>query len=150
MNDASLMDRIAGKLASAPELAKRLWLEVPEHGVFQNLDSFRILCAMLKPAGCRLGIEHVGHQVSRIGLLHDLGLDYIKVDASFVRNLHENQANQVFLRGLAMIAHSIGLTALAEGVQTEPEFRTLVELGFDGATGPAITAREQQPGVAAP
>jgi predicted signal transduction protein with EAL and GGDEF domain len=148
MNDASLMDRIAGKLASAPELAKRLWLEVPEHGVFQNLDSFRILCAMLKPAGCRLGIEHVGHQVSRIGLLHDLGLDYIKVDASFVRNLHENQANQVFLRGLAMIAHSIGLTALAEGVQTEPEFRALVELGFDGATGPAITAREQEPRVA--
>ncbi len=142
MNDAVLVHRIAGRLAAAPELSRRLWLEVPEHGVFQHLEHFRILCAMLKPVGCRLGIEHVGHQVSRIGQLHDLGLDYIKIDASFVRNLDHNQANQVFLRGLALIAHSIGLSAIAEGVHSEAEFQMLVELGFDAATGPAITLRD--------
>jgi predicted signal transduction protein with EAL and GGDEF domain len=143
MNDAVLVHRIAGRLAAAPELSRRLWLEVPEHGVFQNLEHFRILCALLKPVGCRLGIEHVGHQVSRIGQLHDLGLDFMKIDASFVRNLDQNQANQVFLRGLAIIAHSIGLTAIGEGAHTEAEFRMLIELGFDGATGPAITVRDQ-------
>lgn len=143
MNDAVLVHRIAARLAAAPGLSQRLWIEVPEYGVFQNLEHFRILCALLKPVGCRLGIEHVGHQVSRIGQLHDLGLDYIKVDASFVRNIDSNQSNQVFLRGLALIAHSIGLSAIAEGAHTEAEFRSVVELGFDGATGPAITAREQ-------
>jgi len=143
MNDAVLVHRIATRLGAEPELAKRLWLEVPEHGVFQNLERFRVLCSLLKPTGCRLGMEHVGHEVSRIGQLHDLGLDYLKIDASFVHGLDESQANQVFLRGLAMIAHSIGLTAIAEGAHTEAEFRTLVELGFDGATGPAVTARER-------
>ena len=141
MNDAVLMHRLASRLGETPELAKRLWLEVPEYGVFQNLENFRILSALLKPVGCRIGIEHVGHQVAHIGELHDLGLDYLKIDASFVQGIDQNQANQVFLRGLAMIAHSIGLSAMAEGVGTEAEFRTLVELGFDGATGPAVTAR---------
>ena len=144
MNDAVLMHRLASRLGETPELAKRLWLEVPEYGVFQSLENFRILSALLKPVGCRIGIEHVGHQVAHIGELHDLGLDYLKIDASFVQNIDQNQANQVFLRGLAIIAHSIGLSAMAEGVGTEAEFRTLVELGFDGATGPAITARAQE------
>lgn len=142
MNDAVLMHRLADRLSKVPELSRRLWLEVPEHGVFQNLEHYRILCSLLKPVGCRLGIEHVGHQVSRIGLLHDLGIDYIKVDASFVRDIDNNQANQVFLRGLAMIAHSIGLNAIGEGVHSYDEFRALVELGFDGATGPAVTRRQ--------
>ncbi|MBK6279144.1 MAG: EAL domain-containing protein [Gammaproteobacteria bacterium] len=141
MNDAVLVHRLASRLGETPELAKRLWLEVPEYGVFQNLENFRILSALLKPLGCRIGIEHVGHQVARIGELHDLGLDYLKIDASFVHGIDQNQANQVFLRGLAMIGHSIGLSAMAEGVGSEAEFRALVELGFDGATGPAVTTR---------
>ncbi|MCG3171125.1 MAG: hypothetical protein CALGDGBN_02712 [Pseudomonadales bacterium] len=140
MNDALLVHRMATRLGAAGEHASRLWIEVPEHGAFQHMERFRVLCALLKPLGCRIGIEHVGHQVSRIGQLHDLGIDYIKIDAAFVKGIDENQANQVFLRGLAMIAHSIGLSTLAEGVDSAAELRTLVELGFDGATGPAITA----------
>ena len=77
--------------------------------MFQSLENFRILSALLKPVGCRIGIEHVGHQVAHIGELHDLGLDYLKIDASFVQNIDQNQANQVFLRGLAIIAHSTGI-----------------------------------------
>ncbi len=141
MGDPVTLHRIAARLAGMPEIASRLWLEVPEHGVFQNIEQFRVLCALLKPVGCRLGIEHVGHQVSRIGQLHDLGLDYMKIDASFVQGLEQNAANQVFLRGLAIIAHSIGLSAIGEGARTEAEISALLELGFDGVTGPAVTAR---------
>jgi EAL domain-containing protein (putative c-di-GMP-specific phosphodiesterase class I) len=108
--------------------------------VFQNLEQFRVLCALFKPSGCRLGIEHVGHEVSRIGELHDLGLDYMKIDASFVQGVEQNAANQVFLRGLAIIAHSIGMRAIGEGARADAEIRSLRELGFDGVTGPAVTA----------
>lgn len=135
-----VLHRIAAALSAEPALAARLWLEVPEHGVFRNLEQFRVLCALLKPTGCRLGIEHVGHEVSRIGELHDLGLDYMKIDASFVQGLDQNSANQVFLRGLAIIAHSIGMRAIGEGARTPAEIDTLRELGFDGVTGPAVSA----------
>ncbi|MCL2636124.1 MAG: EAL domain-containing protein, partial [Betaproteobacteria bacterium] len=84
------------------------------------------------------GIEHFGRQFSEIGHLHDIGLNYLKVDASFIRAVDSQPGNQAFLKGLCGIAHGIGLTVIAEGVQTAAELAILPELGFDGATGPAV------------
>jgi EAL domain-containing protein (putative c-di-GMP-specific phosphodiesterase class I) len=125
-------------ISDKPLCANRLWLEVPEHGAFEHLTEFRAFCNALKPLGCKIGIEHVGAQISRLGELHDLGLDYIKIDISVIRDIDTNTGNQAFLRGLCLIAHSIGLIAVAEGVQTPAEITALPELGLDGMTGPGI------------
>ena len=138
IDDEHFRKELIGQLGRFPVAAKRLWLEVSDTGVYERLASFRSLIGALRGSGCRVGIEHFGRQFSQIGLIHDLGLDYVKVDASFVRGLSESKGNQAFLQGLCMIAHSIGLTVIAEGVATDAELATLVDLGFDGATGPAI------------
>lgn len=130
-------------LSGQKAVASRLWLEVAEAGALMHLDNFRELCRGLKGVGCRVGLEHFGHQFSQIGALHDLGLDFLKVDASFVRGVDSNAGNVAFLKGLCSIAHNIGLQVLAEGVATQAELQALVQLGFDGATGPAI----QEPGT---
>lgn len=117
---------------------RRLWLEVAESGMLAHFDSFKALCADLRDLGCKLGIEHFGRQFSEIGRLHDLGLDYLKVDASFVRGLESNLGNQAFLKGLSTIAHGIGLQVIAEGVTSQTELQVLAKLGFDGATGPGV------------
>jgi len=117
---------------------KRLWLEVAESGALGRFDAFRELCADLRGLGCKLGIEHFGRQFSEVGKLHDLGLDYIKVDGSFIRGLDSNPGNLAFLKGLSSIARGIGLQVLAEGVTTEAEMLALSEVGFDGATGPGV------------
>jgi EAL domain-containing protein (putative c-di-GMP-specific phosphodiesterase class I)/GGDEF domain-containing protein len=121
-----------------PEVTSRLWLEVPEHGAFQNLPQFREFCSLIKPLGCKLGVEHVGAQIGRLGELHDLNLDYIKVDASVIRDIDQNPGNKAFLKGICLIAHSIGLITIAEGVQTPHEMAALPELGIDAMTGPAV------------
>jgi EAL domain-containing protein (putative c-di-GMP-specific phosphodiesterase class I)/GGDEF domain-containing protein len=126
------------QLQQAPQLASRLWIEVPESGAFRHLAEFRALCLALKPLGVKIGLEHVGSQFSRIGDLHDLGLDYIKIDAAIIRDVHANQGSQAFLRGLCIIAHSIGLTTIAEGVQSQAELDILPGLGVDGMTGPGV------------
>ena len=118
--------------------SQRLWLEVAEDGAFKHLEAFRALCPAVKVLGCRVGLEHFGHRFSQIGQLHDLGLDYLKVDASFVRGVDGNAGNAAFLKGLCAIAHNIGLQVLAEGVSTRQELDALGDLGFDGATGPAV------------
>ncbi len=130
-------------LSSHRELATRLWLEVSEVGAFQHFDAFQAFCNALRPLGCRLGIEHFGRQFSEIGRLHDIGLDYLKVDGSFIRAIDKQPGNQAFLKGLCSIAHNIGLTVIAEGVQSNEELAALPELGFDGATGPAVTRIDQ-------
>lgn len=138
VGDADFCRKLLALLAAHRVTAPRLWLEVAENGALKHLDSFRALCRELKAVGCRVGLEHFGHRFSQIGLLHDLGLDYLKVDSSFIRGLESNAGNAAFLKGLSGIAHNIGLQVLAEGVATPEELQALAEVGFDGATGPAI------------
>ena len=138
VEDADFRKKLLSLLNTQKGTASRLWLEVAENGALKHLPMFRELCHGLKSVGCRIGLEHFGHQFSQIGLLHDLGLDYLKVDSSFIRGLDNNPGNAAFLKGLSGIAHNIGLQVLAEGVATQEEWLALAAVGFDGATGPAI------------
>lgn len=132
--------RLVALLEKHRKVTSRLWIEVAETGVLKHVGAFRNLCRVLRSFSCRVGVEHFGRQFSQIGALHDLGLNYIKVDASFTRRLDTNPGNQAFLKGVSSIAHGIGLLVIAEGVVSEAEFATLSEVGFDGATGPGVKA----------
>jgi EAL domain-containing protein (putative c-di-GMP-specific phosphodiesterase class I) len=135
---AEFQQKLAALLERHRKAASRLWVEVAETGVFKHVDEFRTLCKLLGSFQCRVGVEHFGRQFSQIGRLHDLGLSYIKVDASFTRRLDTNPGNQAFLKGVSSIAHGIGLLVIAEGVASEAEFAALSAVGFDGATGPGV------------
>lgn len=126
------------QLRQFPGPASSLWLEISEAGAIRHAAEFRSLCGALKPLGVKIGLEHAGHQFFRIGDLHDLGLDYVKIDSALIRDIHTNPGGQAFLRGLCMIAHSIGLAAIAEGVRSSAEIDCLVSLGLDGVTGPGV------------
>jgi EAL domain-containing protein (putative c-di-GMP-specific phosphodiesterase class I) len=119
-------------------VANRLWFEVPEYGVFRHFEAFQELCKMLKALGCRVGIEHFGHRFSEAHLLSGLGLDYVKVHATYIRGIDANTGNQEFLRGMCAALHGLGVVVIGMGVETEMELAKLRELGFDGATGPGV------------
>jgi len=138
LQDPAFSGELRNLLRQHAQAARRLWLELAEGGALKHFEAFRDLCRELKGAGCRVGIEHFGRQFSQVGQLHGLGLDYVKVDASFVRGLESNAGNQAFLKGLCAIVRGIGIQAIAEGVVSEEEMRALAEVGFDGATGPAV------------
>jgi diguanylate cyclase (GGDEF)-like protein len=131
-------------LASHPKQSRQLWMEVSEYGVRLHLAEFRALCLVARPFGCKLGIEHAGPQLSRIGGLEKLGLDYLKVDASMIRDVDREDSNHEFLRSLCNLAHGIGIRVIAEGVSRPEEAGHLIEIGFDAFTGPAIRLPEQQ------
>ncbi|WP_158014408.1 EAL domain-containing protein, partial [Thauera phenolivorans] len=74
-----------------------------------------------------------------------LGLDYLKIDAAFVRGIDTSAGNQSFVRSLCSLTHALGLLAIAEGVCSEAERRCLVGLGVDGITGPAARRMAKSP-----
>ena len=137
--ESSFLSWISEKLSSHAEAASKLWLEVPEPMAFRHLGNFKLLCTKVKTYGCKMGIEHMGHQLAELGKLHDAGVDYFKIDASFVRDLDTNSGNQTLLRTLCTVGHSIGVIVIAEGVRTQEEWAMLREVGADGATGPGIS-----------
>jgi len=133
------VERLAMQLRAHPEAAHHLWIDLPERAAFLHPGPFRSFCQRLKPLGCRIGLEHVSTHVVRIGELHDVGLDYLKISAGVVRGIDTNPGNQTFLRGLVSIGHTMGMLVIAEGVHGDAEANMLLELGFDGLTGPGIT-----------
>ncbi|MBT0962912.1 bifunctional diguanylate cyclase/phosphodiesterase [Denitromonas iodatirespirans] len=138
MCHAPTIHHIAEQLAAQPAAARQLSIDLPEAAAFRHAVEFRALCRRLKPLGCRIGLEHVSAQVCRIGELHDVGLDYLKISAAVIRGIDTNPGNQTFLRGLATIAHTMGMQVIAEGVASLTEAEQLDALGFDGLTGPGI------------
>jgi EAL domain-containing protein (putative c-di-GMP-specific phosphodiesterase class I)/GGDEF domain-containing protein len=140
--EPSALKQLVEEIERAREHAALLWLEVPEEGVYGRIDGFRALCASLRPLGCRLGIEHAGPEVAHMGALYDVGLHYVKLDAALIRGIDRSPGNQAFVRGFCTIAHAIGLNAIAEGVDAEPEWRALLGLGIDGGTGRWVSARQ--------
>ncbi|PLW81591.1 GGDEF domain-containing protein [Kineobactrum sediminis] len=140
--EPSFLHWLGDRLGANGDIAGKLWLEVPESVAFRQLQSFKKLCVRAKAFHCKIGIEHMGHQIGALGQLHDVGLDFLKVDASFIRDIDTNPANQTLMRTLCTVGHSIGLTVIAEGVQSSAEWQELLELGIDGATGPWITENQ--------
>ncbi len=138
VGDPEFRHRALELLGRHPACRGRLRLEVPEAGGLARLDALRALGRELKALGCGLGLEHYGHHFNQVGRLYELGLDFLKVDASFIHGLEENPGNQAFLAGLLEIAHRIGMEVYAEGVGSEQELAWLQELGFDGASGVAV------------
>ena len=136
--DPQFVRQMLALLDQHPDSRQRLWLEIPETGGLRRLAALRELARELKPLGCHLGLEHYGHHFNQIGLLYDIGLDFLKVDPGFIQGIDDNTCNQAFLSGLCDIAHRIGIRVYAEGVETEAELAKLAELGFDGVTGVAV------------
>jgi diguanylate cyclase (GGDEF)-like protein len=138
VGDFHFRNELTQLLKAYPEVCKRLLFEVPEYGVFRQFDAFRDLARNLKQLGCRVGVEYFGQRFADSDKLADLGLDYIKVHPSYIRGIAENPGNQEFLKGLCKVAHAIGITVVALGVENKDDLPLLASLGFDGATGPGI------------
>ena len=136
--DFHFRNELAKLLKTQPQVCKRLWFEVPEYGVFRQFDAFGDLTRSLKALGCHVGIEYFGQRFAESDKLAELALDYIKVHPSYVRGIADNPGNQEFLMGLCRVAHAIGISVVALGVEHQEDLPLLARLGFDGATGPGI------------
>ena len=103
----------------------------------------RELSRRWRPLGVMLGLEHAGEGLARIPRLIDLGLDCVRIDARFVNDLTGPDADGArrYLRGLVLLVQSVGLQVCAEGVRSAADLDLLWAMGFDAATGPALSAQ---------
>lgn len=142
LRDAHFLEAFHAALKAHPEAAASLWIELPEQGVVADLAAFRALCAIARPFGCRLGLEHAGREFGQLGGLHDLGLNYVKIDAGLVRNVASNQDKHGFLVRICELARAIGLLVIAEGVDHLDDLEAIRLLEFDGMTGSVVRLPE--------
>ncbi|MDP8567193.1 bifunctional diguanylate cyclase/phosphodiesterase [Methylophilus aquaticus] len=120
---------------SAPS---RMGFEISEESAFSDPVAFRQFAQLVKSLGCQIGIEHVASRLGQLGDLHELGLDFIKFDASLIRDVHLRPQQQSLLRGLCMMVRTMGIMPIAEGVQDQQELDSLNAIGIEAVTGPYV------------
>lgn len=126
---------LSGYLGEHQKFASRLIIETSEYLVRTGATQVRMLCDMLHRHGAKLSLDHFGIHSAAFGYLHSLPLDYLKIDQSFIRDIHLNSDNQFYVQSLVQIAHSCEITILAEGVENAQEWECLCHLGIDGGQG---------------
>jgi diguanylate cyclase (GGDEF)-like protein len=135
INDEHFMIWLERKLLREPAATPRLVFEISELGLQQNIKTAKRLVDMLHRLGSRVTVERFGVGLTSFKFFRDLTPDYIKMDSSYTRDIDDDKNNQYFLRLMVDLAHRLGISVLAESVESQEEKHTLEKLFIDGCQG---------------
>jgi EAL domain-containing protein (putative c-di-GMP-specific phosphodiesterase class I) len=133
--DPTLPNRVTRLLAQHRIPPQFLRLELTERTLLA--DPSRAIGTMqrLTHAGVRLSIDDFGTGYFSMSHIKQLPVDQIKIDRSFVTDMLESRHDNVMVRSLIDLAHSLGLRVVAEGVEDAKTLQALTDLGADQAQG---------------
>jgi EAL domain-containing protein (putative c-di-GMP-specific phosphodiesterase class I) len=134
---------ISSSLARHNLPARLLTLEITESGVMQDAAHAIEVLKRIGAAGVERAIDDFGTGYSSLAYLKQLPVDELKIDRSFVRNLVADGKDRAIVLATIDLAHSLGLTVVAEGVEDEKAADLLAHLGCDQIQG-FIVARPME------
>jgi predicted signal transduction protein with EAL and GGDEF domain len=134
-SDGWLAERIVRILTETGFPADRLVIEITESSLFADLDLARSIVASLKNQGIRIALDDFGTGFSSLSHLRSLPFDLIKIDRSFVTNIHESGQSAAIVRAVATLANAIDVPILVEGIETEAAHAAVLTLGCSSGQG---------------
>ena len=135
LEDASLPERVAAALAEFDVPPERLVLEVTESAVMRDADFAIKMLDKLNASGIKLSIDDFGTGYSSLAQLKRLPVHELKIDKSFVMQLDADSEDAIIVRSTIELAHNMGLSVIAEGVENEAARQLLSDYGCDHAQG---------------
>ena len=123
------------RLLKDTHIASKLIFEVSEFGLQQNIKASKRFIDMVHRVGARITVERFGVGLTSFKFFRDLKPDFIKMDASYTRGLEDDKNNQYFMRLMVDLAHRIGVSVFAEGVESQEEKHIVETLCLDGVQG---------------
>jgi diguanylate cyclase (GGDEF)-like protein len=124
--------RIIGDTGLAPG---SVWLEVTEATLLDDRDASDVTLRQLREIGVRLVIDDFGTGTSSLVSLKQFPIDAIKIASTFVADLGRDRDSDAICSAIVDLAHSLGLGAIAEGVETLEQFASLRALECEMAQG---------------
>ena len=107
----------------------RLELEITESILIEDFARVSANLRQLKNLGVSVVMDDFGTGYSSLSYLHSFPFDKIKIDASFVSNLHTNQSSETVIRAIIGLGGGLGVPLIAEGVETEEQLEFLRSAG---------------------
>jgi len=130
-----IADRIVLPILGSGMDPSRVTVEITESTAMTNPDRTLAILHELHARGLKLAIDDFGTGYSSLSRLRYMPVDVLKIDRSFVRELDRDEQNGSMVSAMVALASNLGMTALAEGIETEAEWRALVERGCERGQG---------------
>jgi diguanylate cyclase (GGDEF)-like protein/PAS domain S-box-containing protein len=133
--DDNVLGDIRTALAVSGLAPEALVVEVTETTLIQDLDRARSALTALKRLGIRIAVDDFGTGYSSLAYLSNFPIDLIKVDKSFIDRVAYNTEGETMVRAVVDLAHTLGLLAIAEGVEQADQAVALEHIGCRFAQG---------------
>jgi len=135
LNDPTFPEWLHRTLADHTFPADRLVVEVLESEMVEHMSTAIQSLNQIRKTGVRVALDDFGVGYSSLSRLQTLPVDVIKIDRSFITPLDDPAAITTCFAGVVDLAHRIGATTIAEGVETEQQLHAVLSLGCDAAQG---------------
>lgn len=120
-----MVTRILGETGLAPA-----WLELEiTESIFVKMEEATVVLKQLRDAGIQISIDDFGTGYSSFSYIKSLPVDTIKIDASFIRDIHHNQESQAIVKAIVTIADSLQMNVIAEGIELDDQAEALQQNG---------------------
>jgi diguanylate cyclase (GGDEF)-like protein/PAS domain S-box-containing protein len=128
LRDRELVDRVAAALAVHAIAPSHLCLEITEAAVIGELGAANRVLESLSALGVRLALDDFGTGYSTLAHLQHLRADILKIDRSFIAQLGRGPRDRKIIAAVTAMAHELGMTVVAEGIETDKQHVSLVAM----------------------
>ena len=133
--DKGFIDEVIGVCSKG--IGRYLSIEITERTLMEDIKESKKVINKLKSIDSPplISIDDFGTGYASLSMLQEFPIDIIKIDISFVRNIHINKKNIAIVQTIIQLAKALGIKTIAEGVETEEEYKTLRTMGADYIQG---------------
>ena len=132
--DYKLFDYIKSMLDIYP-LANQVCFEILETEEIQNYQEISNFVTGVKELGCKVSIDDFGSGYSNFSHLLNLSFDYLKIDASLIKDIHKDKHKQVIVKTIVTFAKELGIKTIGEYVESKEIYDYIMAMGIDYSQG---------------
>lgn len=149
LTDDGYVNALLRMTASAPEVRRRLIVEVTETAALADIEAADRRLTALRGSGIKVCIDDFGSGSAGFDYLRRLSVDAVKIDGGLIAGIGDDLRGRAVIRSLVELSNSLSLTTIAERIETEAEAEAVAALGVRYGQGYLFGRPEAEPRVAA-
>lgn len=130
-----VVERVRGVISEVPFDPIQIKLEITESALVGDSSQAADILGKLKKLGVTIALDDFGTGYSSLGYLHKFAIDGLKIDRSFVQQIHDSEKSVDIIRAVVGLAQAFKLGIIAEGIEEERDIAILEELGCELGQG---------------
>jgi diguanylate cyclase (GGDEF)-like protein len=135
ITDDNFMEYLFEQISEYGVGTNNLCFEITETGTISNMVKATDFVNEFRNIGCKFSIDDFGTGLASYAYLRELPVDYVKIDGTFIKNIHENPKDYAMTKSINDLAHFLGQETIAEFVENDEIIEKLREIGIDYLQG---------------